>query len=127
MTVGASGVVFGYATYLISRGLFNRRIAEVAFGVVVLLLFGAGLLSDLIPRSGISWEAHLFGGIGGVLAAAGRSPGPPADRRGKPARNPARARVERRAMNLWGRVFAAGYDRAMAGAEQAVLPSTASG
>lgn len=70
VTVGASGVVFGYATYLVSRGLFNRRIAEVALGVIVLVLFGGALISDLIPHSGISWEAHLFGGIGGVLAAA---------------------------------------------------------
>jgi membrane associated rhomboid family serine protease len=70
VTVGASGVVFGYATYLISRGLFDRRIGEVALGVTVVLLFGGALISDLIPRSGVSWEAHFFGGIGGVLAAA---------------------------------------------------------
>jgi membrane associated rhomboid family serine protease len=69
VTVGASGVVFGYATYLISRGIFNRHIGETGLGVVVLLLFGAALLSDLIPRSGVSWQAHLFGGVGGVLAA----------------------------------------------------------
>jgi membrane associated rhomboid family serine protease len=75
VTVGASGVVFGYATYLISRGVFNRRILEVAFGLVVLLLFGGALISDLIPHSGISWQAHLFGGVGGVLAAAGLSRG----------------------------------------------------
>ncbi len=70
VTVGASGVVFGYATYLISRGLFDRRVGEVLLGIVVLLLFGGALISDLVPRSGISWEAHLFGGIGGVVAAA---------------------------------------------------------
>ena len=70
VTVGASGVVFGYATYLISRGLFDRRIGEVLLGIVVLLLFGGALISDLVPHSGISWEAHLFGGVGGVLAAA---------------------------------------------------------
>jgi membrane associated rhomboid family serine protease len=70
VTVGASGVVFGYATYLISRGVFNRRIAEIVLGVIVLMLFGGALISDLIPHSGISWEAHLFGGIGGVMAAA---------------------------------------------------------
>jgi membrane associated rhomboid family serine protease len=70
VTVGASGVVFGYAAYLISRGLFDRRIGEIALGVLVGLLFGGALLSDLIPHSGISWEAHLFGGIGGVIAAA---------------------------------------------------------
>jgi membrane associated rhomboid family serine protease len=70
VTVGASGVVFGYATYLITRGFFNRRIGEVGLGVIVLILFGGALISDLIPHTGISWEAHLFGGVGGVLAAA---------------------------------------------------------
>jgi membrane associated rhomboid family serine protease len=69
-TVGASGVIFGYATYLISRGLFNRRISEVALGVVVGVLFGGALISDLIPHPGVSWQAHLFGGIGGVIAAS---------------------------------------------------------
>jgi membrane associated rhomboid family serine protease len=70
VTVGASGVVFGYATYLISRGLFDRRVVEIALGVLVGLIFGGVLISGLIPHSGISWEAHLFGGIGGVIAAA---------------------------------------------------------
>ena len=70
VTVGASGVVFGYAAYLISRGLFDRRIVEVVLGIIVVLLLGGALISDLIPHSGISWEAHLFGGIGGVFAAA---------------------------------------------------------
>jgi membrane associated rhomboid family serine protease len=69
VTLGASGVVFGYAAYLISRGVFNRRIGELAIGVVVAVLFGGALLWALLPHSGISWQAHLFGGIGGVLAA----------------------------------------------------------
>jgi membrane associated rhomboid family serine protease len=73
VTVGASGVVFGYATYLVSRGLFDRRIGEVLLGILVLFLFGGALISDLVPRSGVSWEAHLFGGIGGVIAAAALS------------------------------------------------------
>lgn len=74
VTVGASGVVFGYATYLISRGLFDRRILEIALGVIVGLLFGGALVYDLIPHNGISWQAHLFGGIGGVIAAAALAP-----------------------------------------------------
>jgi membrane associated rhomboid family serine protease len=69
VTLGASGVVFGYVTYLISRGMFNRRIGELAMGVIVAVLFGGVLLWGLLPHSGISWQAHLFGGIGGVLAA----------------------------------------------------------
>jgi membrane associated rhomboid family serine protease len=69
VTLGASGIVFGYVTYLISRGIFNRRIGELAMGMVVAVLFGGVLLWGLLPHSGISWQAHLFGGIGGVLAA----------------------------------------------------------
>jgi len=67
--LGASGVVFGYATYLIARGLFNRRPVEIAIGVVVALLWGGALLAGLEPQQGISWQGHLFGAIGGVVAA----------------------------------------------------------
>jgi membrane associated rhomboid family serine protease len=67
--LGASGVVFGYATYLIARGLFNRRLAELAIGAVVALLWGGALLAGLEPQQGISWQGHLFGAIGGVVAA----------------------------------------------------------
>ena len=83
VTVGASGVVFGYATYLISRGVFNRHALELLLGLVVLVLFGGALLYDLIPHSGISWQAHLFGGVGGVIAASalrGRSKALPGNR-----------------------------------------------
>jgi membrane associated rhomboid family serine protease len=76
VTVGASGIVFGYATYLISRGAFDRRIGEIAIGVIVGVVFGGALLSGLIPHSGISWQAHLFGGVGGVLAARIFTTGP---------------------------------------------------
>jgi membrane associated rhomboid family serine protease len=67
--IGASGVVFGYATYLISRGLFNRDLLQAATGVVVGAIWGTALLSGLAPQPGISWQGHLFGAIGGILAA----------------------------------------------------------
>jgi membrane associated rhomboid family serine protease len=68
-TIGASGVVFGYATYLLSRGLFDRNAVSLLTGAVVAVLFGGALLSGLAPEPGISWQAHLFGAVGGVLAA----------------------------------------------------------
>jgi membrane associated rhomboid family serine protease len=78
--LGASGLVFGYAAYLVARGLFSRRLTELAFGVVVVAIWGFGLLQGLLPQERISWQAHAFGAIGGVLAAsvlAGRrTPGP---------------------------------------------------
>ena len=67
--IGASGVVFGYATYLISRGVFNRSALELAVGAVVAAVWGSALLSGLLPQDGISWQGHLCGGIGGVVAA----------------------------------------------------------
>jgi membrane associated rhomboid family serine protease len=67
--LGASGVVFGFATYLIARGWFNRRAVEIAIGVAVAVLWGGALLAGLEPQEGISWQGHLFGAIGGVVAA----------------------------------------------------------
>jgi membrane associated rhomboid family serine protease len=68
--LGASGVVFGYATYLVARGWFNRRPMEIAIGVVVAVLWGGALLAGIEPQQGISWQGHLFGAIGGVMAAS---------------------------------------------------------
>jgi membrane associated rhomboid family serine protease len=67
--IGASGVVFGYATYLLSRGVFNRSLAEIAIGVGVAAVWGTALLGGLLPQDGISWQGHFFGAVGGVLAA----------------------------------------------------------
>lgn len=67
--VGASGVVFGYATYLLARGLFDRRWYYLLTGLLVALVQGGSLLFGLLPRDGISWQGHLFGALGGLLAA----------------------------------------------------------
>lgn len=67
--IGASGVVFGYATYLIARGLFSRNLLHLAVGIVVIAVYGTTLLFGLVPTDGISWQGHLFGGVGGVVAA----------------------------------------------------------
>ena len=67
--IGASGVVFGYATYLLSRGFFDRDLLGLAIGLVVGLVWGTALLGGLLPEEGISWQGHLFGAIGGVVAA----------------------------------------------------------
>jgi membrane associated rhomboid family serine protease len=67
--IGASGVVFGYATYLISRGFFSRNVLQLVVGVVVGFVWGGALVGGLLPEPGISWQGHLFGAIGGVLAA----------------------------------------------------------
>jgi membrane associated rhomboid family serine protease len=69
VTAGASGLVFGYAAYVITRGIAERNLVYIVVGLVVLPLWGAGLLMGLLPQAGISWQGHLFGAVGGVLAA----------------------------------------------------------
>jgi membrane associated rhomboid family serine protease len=67
--IGASGLVFGYASYLIFRGLFSRSVMHIVVGLVVVVLYGSTLVFSLVPRDGISWQGHLFGAIGGLIAA----------------------------------------------------------
>jgi membrane associated rhomboid family serine protease len=67
--IGASGIVFGFAAYLVARGLYSRSAAQIAIGLVVLAVWGTTLLRGLVPEDGISWQGHLFGAVGGVLAA----------------------------------------------------------
>jgi membrane associated rhomboid family serine protease len=67
--IGASGLVFGYAAYLIGRGFFSRSLLHFAVGVLVIGVYGTTLLFGLAPRDGISWQGHLFGAVGGVVAA----------------------------------------------------------
>ena len=51
------------------RGFFDRSIWELAVGMVVAVIWGAVLISSLIPHPGVSWQGHLSGGIAGVIVA----------------------------------------------------------
>lgn len=67
--LGASVLVFGWLTYLVLRGFLHRRPVEIVIGLVVLLVWG-GLLWGVLPGTpGVSWQGHLFGAVGGLLAA----------------------------------------------------------
>ena len=68
-TIGASGVVFGYATYLLARGFFDRSAWELIVGVIVGVIWGGVLIASLVPHHDVSWEAHVCGGIAGVIVA----------------------------------------------------------
>ena len=67
--IGASGISFGYISYLVVRGLYSGSALHLAAGVIVLALWGGTLMTGLIPSQGISWQGHLFGALGGILAA----------------------------------------------------------
>lgn len=69
VTLGASGVVFGYATYLFTRGVFNRNLLELLVGGIVGVVWGGALLASIVPQYGVSWQDHACGAVGGVVAA----------------------------------------------------------
>jgi membrane associated rhomboid family serine protease len=67
--IGASVLIFGYLGFLLLRGCFQRNIASIMLSLVVGFLYG-GLIFGVLPsQQGISWQGHLFGFLGGVLAA----------------------------------------------------------
>jgi membrane associated rhomboid family serine protease len=69
ITIGASGVVFGYATYLLARGFFDRSVLELLTGALVGVIWGGALLASLVPHYGVSWQGHASGAIAGIVAA----------------------------------------------------------
>jgi membrane associated rhomboid family serine protease len=72
--IGASGVIFGYFGYLLFRGYFEKSFVAIAISIVIATTYG-GLIWGVLPtRSYISWEGHLFGFIGGIIAAKFLSP-----------------------------------------------------
>lgn len=67
--VGASGLIFGFFGFLLARAYFERSLTAIALAVLVSVLYG-GIIWGVLPgQDGISWQGHLFGFIGGILAA----------------------------------------------------------
>ncbi|HUQ20559.1 MAG TPA: rhomboid family intramembrane serine protease [Gemmatimonadaceae bacterium] len=67
--IGASGVIFGYLGFLMLSGWYARSVGSILLSILVTIFWGR-LLLGVIPSSAlISWQAHLGGFIGGVLAA----------------------------------------------------------
>ncbi len=67
--IGASGLIYGLASFLIFIGFFRHEFRAIVISIVVIFLY-SGLFYGLLPiQTGVSWESHLCGGIIGFLAA----------------------------------------------------------
>jgi len=76
--IGASGLIYGFASFLFFSGIIRNSINLMAISLLVVFLYG-GLVWGILPYDyKISWESHLFGALTGVvLAIIYRKYGPP--------------------------------------------------
>lgn len=74
--IGASGLVFGFFSYLVVAALYERSAGAIGLALVVIVLYGSILWGALPQDNGISWQGHLFGLVGGGLAAYAIAPRP---------------------------------------------------
>ncbi|MCA9865381.1 MAG: rhomboid family intramembrane serine protease [Anaerolineales bacterium] len=72
--IGASGLIFGYFAFLVVNAWYERSLAAIVPALLVIVLYG-GLIGGILPiQNGLSWQGHLFGLVGGALAAFYLSP-----------------------------------------------------
>ncbi len=67
--IGASGIIYGIASFILFSGLIRKNQSSLALSFVVLLLYG-GMFYGVLPSEGhISWESHLMGLFSGLIVA----------------------------------------------------------
>ncbi len=68
--IGASGVIYGMAGFLVSYGILRREVKSIAIACIIVFLYG-GMWYGMLPGDvGVSWEGHVAGAISGIVAAA---------------------------------------------------------
>jgi membrane associated rhomboid family serine protease len=67
--IGASGLIYGFLGFLFFSGVFRRDNRSIALALLVTFLYGS-LIWGIFPGvKEVSWEAHLFGGVAGIISA----------------------------------------------------------
>ena len=67
--IGASGIVYGFVSFLFFSGLFIKDNTSIALALIITFLYG-GIVWGMLPgMKGISWESHLLGAVTGLVAA----------------------------------------------------------
>ncbi len=68
--IGASGIVYGLASFLFVSGIIRRHIPLMALSLLVAFVYGE-MVWGIFPgfRLEISWESHMLGAAAGVIMA----------------------------------------------------------
>ena len=70
--IGASGIVYGLASFLFFSGIIRRNTKLMGITLVIAFLYGSmiwGIFPEFFPEKNISWESHLSGLLGGLIFA----------------------------------------------------------
>jgi membrane associated rhomboid family serine protease len=68
--IGASGLVYGLASFLFFSGIVRRYFRLVALSLLIVFLYGSmvwGMLPEFYKN--VSWESHMLGFISGIILA----------------------------------------------------------
>jgi membrane associated rhomboid family serine protease len=76
--IGASGIIYGFITFLFFSGVFRKDTRLLALSLFVTFLYGGAVWGILPLQNGISWESHMLGSLAGLITAYNfRREGPP--------------------------------------------------
>jgi membrane associated rhomboid family serine protease len=67
--IGASGLIYGFVTFLFFSGIIRRDTRAVALALLVTFLYGSLIWGVLPLDNAVSWESHLFGSVLGIFCA----------------------------------------------------------
>ncbi|MFI5135592.1 MAG: rhomboid family intramembrane serine protease, partial [Chitinophagales bacterium] len=78
--IGASGIIYGMASFIFFSGLLRRNKQLLAVALAVVFVYGSMVWGMFPYLTDISWEAHLMGFLSGIaLAIYYRKEGPADD------------------------------------------------
>ena len=76
--IGASGIIYGFVTFLFFSGIFRKDSRFMALSLFVVFLYGGTVWGIFPLKNGMSWESHLLGALAGLITAYHfRKEGPP--------------------------------------------------
>jgi membrane associated rhomboid family serine protease len=79
--VGASGIIYGLATFLFVSGIIRKHLGLMAISFLVAFQYGSMIWGIFPIEERVSWESHLSGLLTGLGLAAGyRNKGPKGNR-----------------------------------------------
>lgn len=76
--IGASGIIYGFITFLFFSGIFRKDPRLMALSLFVTFLYGGAIWGIFPLQQGVSWESHMLGSLAGIITAYNfRNEGPP--------------------------------------------------